>query len=119
VQPGCNTQQCCCFHEQVMVTRSSPDYLNVSSGLTGQCLGESSFQRQIPDPKGFTGSFIFGDLLYITLSSDSRTITVTNPRVPACSGKAVKNGAVKQHLNIGIPLMALILLQRIMNFSKI
>ncbi len=86
--------------------------LNIHSVLIGQCGGLTIYQNSIPDPKGFKGSMIvFGDIVKLTLSSDSCIVTSSNLKQPACNVKAVKNGAIQQHLNIDIPL--------IMNFAKI
>jgi hypothetical protein len=125
VQPGCDTKMCCCPHEQLTVTRASADVFNVHISVTGQCTNLISYQSRVPDPKGYSGSIeILGQNLNITLSPDSRTMNITDQRLSACNTKAVKNegggnGAVKEHLNIAMSLMALILLQRIVNFSKI
>jgi hypothetical protein len=114
VQPGCDTKMCCCPHEQLTVTRASADVFNVHISVTGQCTNLISYQSRVPDPKGYSGSIeVLGQKL-----------NITDQRLSACNTKAVKNegggnGAVKEHLNIAMSLMALILLQRIVNFSKI
>jgi len=125
VQPDCDTKICCCLHQWLTVTRASEGVFNVSISVTGQCANLISYRIWIPDPKGYSGSIeVLGQKLNITLSPDSRTINITDQRESACNTKAVKNelrrnGAVKEHLNIAMSLMALILLQRIVNFSKI
>lgn len=120
VQSGCNTNTCCCLTKTVTVTRPSTNKLKIESDVAGNCGGQSKFLAEVAEPKGYTTlTEIGGNSFNITLSSDSRTVNVINLSFPTCSGKGVKNGAVKQHLSIGIILAALILFERVMNFSKI
>ena len=97
---SCDTSSCCCMSGQVVVTSSSANVYTVTSGASGQCNGTTTFSGTL-STSGYTESMVVGtDTDILTLSSDSHTVTVTDSMNPACSGKGVKNGAIKQHANI-------------------
>jgi hypothetical protein len=113
---SCNTLICCCMSGQVVVTSSSTNVYSVTSGASSLCSATSLTGTFYAS--GYTGwVVVLGNNVTFTLSSDSHTITVTNPAAPACGGKGVKSGAIKQHTNI-IMLLAIGLVGVMMNTSK-
>jgi hypothetical protein len=114
---SCSTSVCCCLSGSVVLTSSSTNTYTVNSPVSGVC-SISTFTGTAYT-SGYTGWLIVSmsnDTL--TLSSDSKTITVTNTMSPACSGKGVKSGAIKQHANI-IMLFAIALVGVATSTSKI
>lgn len=115
---SCSTSSCCCLTGQVTVTSLSTNTYTVSSSVTGICSGLTTYSSTAYT-NGYTGWIMFGtnnDTL--ALSSDSKTITVTNSLFPACSGKGVKSGAIKQHVNL-IMLFSIVLIGIMKKASKI
>jgi len=93
----------------VVFTSSSTNIYAVTSSVTGVCGGATTFTGTAYT-SGYTGWMMeVGNNDTLTLGSDSRTITVTNPVYSACSGKGTKSGTIKQHANI-ILLFAIALL---------
>ena len=113
---SCSTSVCCCLAGQVKVTSISTNTYWVTSSTSGTC-GVMTFTGTAYT-SGYTGWMVVGsDNDTLTLSSDSNTITVTNPVTSACSGKGVKSGAIKQHVNVMI-LFGLVLIGIILSSSK-
>jgi hypothetical protein len=124
VEPGCSTVQCCCFHGQATVTRPFTEILELNVSRIGQCSGATIYHIRSSYPNGFQVLLtIVDDVVELTLSSDSRIVTGNNPQRLACNSRAVKteatSGAIKQHMNIAIPLSVRTLLQLITNFATI
>jgi hypothetical protein len=114
---SCSTSACCCLSGQVVVTNSSTNTYTIISSLSGICYGLSTFSGTAY-MSGYTGWITFdGNNDTLTLSSDSRTIIVTNTMNSACSGNGVKSGAIKQHANV-IMLFAIALVCVAMSASK-
>ncbi len=118
VEPGCDTSTCCCPTGRVTVTRSG-NSLNLYGDLTGRCKGVFAFDGNVPYPDGFqTLVQLFESLSPLTLSPDSHTITLNDLKYPQCNVKAVKNGALKEPMNVGLLLIALVLLPLIVYPAK-
>lgn len=106
---SCNTTVCCCMTGQVVLTISSTNNYSISSSMSGTLCGNVTIFSGPAYTNGYTGwMLISGVNNTLTLSSDSKNITLINPTA-ACSGKGVKSGAIKQHANI-IMLLAMALL---------
>ena len=115
---SCSTLVCCCLSGQAVVASSSANTYTVNSGASGACGGANSFTGTLYT-SGYVGSMMVGvDNDTVTLSSDSRTVTVTNPRIAACNGMGVKNGAMTQHAHI-MTLFVLFLVGMVINVSMI
>jgi hypothetical protein len=119
-QPGCSTTQCCCLTGKIKVTRYSLGILKLDSAIVGQCGNATGYSGSSPYPNGFQSYLMIGsDRVEVTLSLDSSFATTVTSNKPACNGKAVKSGTIKQHMNVSIPLAALVLLQLMMNVVKV
>lgn len=70
-----------------------PNYLRIQGQLQGyNCPPDSKIDSIITMPTGFqTEISLMGGLVDLTLSEDSRTITLSNQRAPDCSGHALRN----------------------------
>ncbi|CAF1030225.1 unnamed protein product [Adineta steineri] len=113
---SCSTSTCCCLSGQAVVKSLSTNSYTVNSGASGICYGATTF-TSILYTSGYAGSMMVNaDNDTLSLSSDSRNITVTNPTHPACSGKGYKSGAIAQQANI-ITLLALFLVGMVINIS--
>ena len=96
---SCSTSVCCCLSGQVLVTSASTNSYTVTSSLSGVCGSYTTFSGTAYT-SGYTGwMLVVSNNDTLALSSDSRTLTVTNTANSACSGKGVKSGAIKQHAN--------------------
>lgn len=114
---SCSTSSCCCLSGSVVLTSSSTNVYTVTSGASGVCGGATTFTGTAYT-SGYTGwILVVGNNDTLTLSSDSNTITVTNPVYSACSGKGSKNSAIKQHSSI-IMLFVITLIGGLINTSK-
>jgi len=97
----CSTIFCCCLNGQVVVTQPSTSILAMTSGLSGQCSGQTTFSTTTPYPSGYSGYVtVYGQNLTLTLSSNSDTISAVNPLNSACDGNAYRSIAIKQFGNI-------------------
>ncbi|CAF1013619.1 unnamed protein product [Adineta steineri] len=113
---SCSTSTCCCLSGQAVVTSLSTNSYMVNSGASGVCGGVTTFTG-ILYTSGYVGSMMVNaDNDTLSLSSDSRNITVTNPTHSACSGKGYKSGTMAQQANI-ITLLALFLVGMVINIS--
>ena len=78
-----------------------PNYLRIQGQLEGyNCPSVAGFDSTITMPSGFQIEiFLMGGPIDLTLSEDSRIITLYNSNVPACSGRAIRN-----HSNVIRPM---------------
>jgi hypothetical protein len=103
ITPSCNTAYCCCFSGQLVVIPAGASTLSLTTGLDGLCFGLSTFSIIIPSPTGYTSSLgLIGQLLSLTLGSNSNTITITNSLIPQCNGNTVRNDANQHNMNVMI-----------------
>jgi hypothetical protein len=103
ITPSCDTAHCCCFSGQLVMTQSTSSTLSLTTGLSGLCFGQSTMSITIPYPTGYTSSLgLVDQLLSLTLSSDSNTITITNNLIPQCNENSVRSDVNQHNINIMI-----------------
>jgi hypothetical protein len=109
---------CCCISGKVVLERPATNVLSITSGLRGDCAGQTQFSSAAPYPTGYSVDVPLGSTtLRCTLSPDSQVITATNVQIPQCSGHAYKSGAIKRDANVMIPF-ALMIAAFFLNYSK-
>jgi hypothetical protein len=109
---------CCCISGTVVLTRPTRNVLAITSGLRGDCYGETQFSAQITYPTAYSVDVALGpQILRCTLSADSKQVTATNLAIPQCSGTAYKNGVIKRDPNVLISF-ALMTAAFFLNYSK-
>lgn len=110
----CSTSICCCLSGKVTLLNSTSSSYTVGSSLSGVCGGLTLFAGTAY-VSGYSGWIMFGSTNdTLVLSSDSNTITLTNPTTSACSGSATRSSAIKDHVNNSV-LLATALIGLIMN----
>jgi hypothetical protein len=88
----CNSSTCCCFTGAITVSRPDTTHLQVSCNLKGQCMGATVLSTTTTYPSGYSTTVsIFGATVQITLSSDSRSVSLAIPAMPKCGVSAVKS----------------------------
>lgn len=91
VQPGCDINQCCCLSNQIQITQPTTGKLFFNASLTGYCFGQTSYSGQVDNPNGY--SITAGNTLVtlgISLSSDSKNLTITNSMGSSCTTTATR-----------------------------
>ena len=91
----CDINKCCCIYGLVTLSKELPNYLKIHGEVKGfNCPSDPTFNDEITMPQGFkTDAILMGGIVYLTLSEDSRIITLDNANFPTCSGQAIRNHA--------------------------
>ena len=111
----CATSSCCCLSGQVVVASASGNTYSVNSPVTGVCGSATTYSGTLYT-SGFSGWMIVtSGNNTVTLSSDSKVITVINVNSPLCSGLGTKNGVDRLDVNI-LKLLILSLISMMMSF---
>jgi len=85
---------------QIVVTHPSTNILAISSGLSCQCGGLTTFSNTTPYPNGYSGYMTVNNVnLTLILSVDSNSIQVVNPTNSAYNGNVYQSAAIKQFEN--------------------
>jgi len=91
----CDIDKCCCIYGLLTLSKAKPNFLRIQGHLEGlNCPANPQIDTAITMPTGFkTEIILMGGQVDITLSDDSRIITLYNEHAPACSGGAIRNHA--------------------------
>ena len=112
----CATPSCCCLSGQVVVASASANTYSVNSPVTGVCSGATTFSGTLYT-SGFSGwMIVVSGNNSVTLSSDSKVITVINWSNPLCSGLGTKNGVDRLDVNIFKLLILSVISMMMMGF---
>jgi hypothetical protein len=91
----CDVDKCCCIYGLLTLSKAKPNFLRIQGHLEGfNCPDDPRIDSSITVPKGFkTQIILMGGPVDITLSEDSRTISLYNYHFPECNGGAIRNHA--------------------------
>ncbi|CAF0942877.1 unnamed protein product [Rotaria sordida] len=89
----CDRNRCCCFDGLITLSRVGSKQLRLVTQVNGAgCPPNRYIDTTINLPTSFgTVINLFGGLVDVKLSSDSRIIDVFNQAAPLCSGSAVRS----------------------------
>ncbi|CAF3084011.1 unnamed protein product [Rotaria sp. Silwood2] len=89
---GCDTNQCCCLSNKIVIGRPTSDTISFNTSLTGICLGQTSYSGITDYPDDYVISVSVSIItLTITLSSDSNSIDIINSLGPSCGVTATRD----------------------------
>lgn len=112
VQDGCDQSQCCCLIEKVTITGPVQSKLLLEAQASGYYCTPQKITEFIDYPEGFTAFYTFlQDILVITLSADSQSITVRSTSLPQCHGRAIRarnNATDSRHIPSGMKWLILL-----------
>ncbi|CAF0828225.1 unnamed protein product [Adineta ricciae] len=111
----CPTSSCCCLSGQVVVASASANTYSVNSPVSGVCSGATTYSGTLYT-SGFAGwMIVISGNNTVTLSSDSKVITVINWSNPLCSGLGTKSAGDRLDVNI-FKLLILSVISMMMSF---
>ncbi|CAF0727153.1 unnamed protein product [Rotaria sp. Silwood1] len=89
----CDRSRCCCIYGLITMARVGSNQLRLVTQVDGTgCPPNRYIDTTISLPTSFkTAVYLFGGLIDVKLSSDSRIIDVSNQAAPQCSGSAIRS----------------------------
>ncbi len=109
------TSSCCCLINQITLTQTVGNQMQLTGSVTGQCLGTSSpFIVTESMPIGFQTTFLWnGETVLLLLGQDNSFLAFVNTINGYCSATAFRtsyNGGSMKSMNLGIMIFILLIL---------
>ncbi len=109
---GCDTSSCCCLSNQITVSQTTNNLMQITGSVTGVCTSISSpISLTLSIPTSFQTSFTWsGETIRLQLGQDNSYLSFVNIRRGLCSASALRtsyNAGSMKSMNSGLVMFIL------------